>query len=111
MIRLDAVVTQFPDLDPVELERWVAQRWVQPERAPDAVWLFAEIDVARVRLIYDLRRRLDTSEDTITLVLSLLDQLYELRGALKALTRAVDAQPASVREAIRAAVLEERDAA
>jgi chaperone modulatory protein CbpM len=111
MMRLDAVATLFPDLGTVELEAWVARRWVQPEPDLDAVWIFAEIDVARVRLIYDLQRQLDTPEDTITLVLSLLDQLYELRGALKSVTRAVAAQPEGVQQAIRAAVVEDRDAA
>lgn len=111
MMRIDAVATMFPDLDVVELEAWVARRWVQPERDAEAVWIFAEIDVARVRLIYDLQRQIDTADDTITMVLSLLDQVYELRGALKALTRAVAAQPEPVQQAIRAAVIEDRDAA
>lgn len=111
MMRLEAVATLFPGLEVVELEAWVARRWVQPEADADAVWIFAEIDVARVRLIYDLQRQLDTPEDTITVVLSLLDQLYELRGALKTLTRAVATQPEPVREAIRAALVGDRDAA
>lgn len=105
MTGLDAVVTMFPDLGVAELEAWVARRWVEPEQGADRAWIFGEIDVARVRLIYDLRRDLDTPEETITLVLSLLDQVYELRGALKTLNRAIALQPEAVQHAVRNAVL------
>ncbi len=54
-----------------------------------------------MRLIHDLRRGMDVGEDTIPLVLSLLDQVYELRAQLKALLRAVDAQPEEMRLAIQ----------
>ncbi len=108
MMRLDAVMTLFPDLDASELEIWVAQRWVRPSRGSDEVWLFGDIDVARVRLIYDLRRGLDTPEETISLVLSLLDQVYELRGALKDVSQAIALQPADVQRAVHAAVFQRR---
>lgn len=104
MMQLDAVATLFPDLDVRELENWVAHRWVQPSQGIDEVWIFGDIDVARVRLIYELRHDLDTPEDMIPLVLSLLDQVYELRGALKALTQAIASQPPDVQHAVRAAV-------
>ncbi len=40
----------------------------------------------------------------IPVVLSLLDQVYELRSRLKAMTKAIDAQPPAVRDAILAAL-------
>ena len=55
-----------------------------------------------MRLIHDLRHGMDIGEDTIPLVLSLLDQVYELRAQLQSVLRAVEAQPADVREAMRA---------
>ena len=105
MMQLDAVVTLFPDLDPAELTVWIEQRWVQPERAEGERWIFHEIDVARVRLIYDLRREMDTPEETMPLVLFLLDQVYELRCTLKAMTRAIESQPAEVRAAVLGAIV------
>jgi len=54
--------------------------------------MFHEIDVARVRLIYDLRRGLDVGEELMPLVLSLLDQLYEMRRTLKSLSRVIETQ-------------------
>jgi chaperone modulatory protein CbpM len=104
MMRFDAVVTLFPDLAPAELTLWIEQRWVQPERAEGESWLFHEIDVARVRLIHDLRRELDTPEETVPLLLALLDQVYELRCSLKAMTRAIENQPAEVKAAILGAL-------
>jgi chaperone modulatory protein CbpM len=82
-MRLESVLLLFGDLRRDELAGWVARRWVRAE--PDGEdFVFEDIDVARVRLIHDLRRAMDVAEDTVPLVLSLLDQVYELRAALAA---------------------------
>ena len=104
MMRFDAIVALFPDLDSVELSDWIEHRWIQPEPAEGGGWVFHEIDVARVRLIYDLRRELEIAEETVPLVLSLLDQVYELRCTLKAMTRALGTQPPAVQAAVLAAL-------
>jgi chaperone modulatory protein CbpM len=109
MMPLDAVIALFPDLEAAELGGWIEQRWVQPERAASDAWVFYEIDVARVRLIYDLRRQLDTPVETIPLVLSLLDQVYELRRKLKVMTRALESQPPDVQAAILEALRADAD--
>lgn len=96
MMDLYAVTALFADLPDVELISWVERGWVVPETA-DTAMVFHEIDVARVRLIHDLRRDLDIDEDTMPVVLSLLDQVYELRGTLKSLLRALESQPPDVR--------------
>ncbi len=103
MIRLESVVAMFPDLGAAEVQRWIDCRWVQPE-PEDNGWLFHDIDVARVRLIYDIRYELAIEEDAVPLVLSLIDQVYELRMALRAVEGAVAQQPQGVQEAIRAAL-------
>ena len=103
MMRLTAVVALFPDLRETELLAWVERGWVRPEGdQPD--WVFQEIDVARVRLIRDFRHAMAVSEETMPLVLSLLDQLYALRGQMRAVARAVETQPEPVRTAILAAL-------
>jgi chaperone modulatory protein CbpM len=43
---------------------------------------------------------MDVGEDAIPLVLSLLDQVYELRSTLKTVLRILEAQPADVRTAV-----------
>jgi chaperone modulatory protein CbpM len=103
MMRITAVVALFTDLGEAELTGWIERGWVRPESA-DNGWTFQEIDVARVRLIHDLRHRMALEEETIPLILSLLDQVYELRGQLRAVLRAVERQPEAVRQAILAAL-------
>jgi chaperone modulatory protein CbpM len=92
---LHAVIALFADLQDVELTTWVDRGWVVPESA-DTGLVFHEIDVARVRLIHDLRRDLDIGEDAMPVVLSLLDQVYELRGTLKSLLLALQSEPPNV---------------
>ena len=112
MMRLEGVITLFPDLDQTELVSWVERHWVQPDTSAtgeEEVWIFTEIDVARVRLIYDLRRDLDIAEEMVPLMLSLLDQVYDLRCTLKSMSRAIAAQPPELQAAIRAAMTERED--
>jgi len=102
-MRFTAVIALFPDLREAELLTWVERGWVRPEGTePD--WTFQEIDIARVRLIHDFRHTMDVREETIPLVLSLLDQVYALRGQMRAIARAVEGQPEAVRAAILAAI-------
>ncbi len=100
-MRLTAVVAQFTDqgLGEPELVAWIERGWVRPERV-DADPVFHDIDIARIRLIQDLRTSMRIDDETIPLVLSLLDQVYDLRAGLRAVLRAVDAQPEPVRKAI-----------
>lgn len=100
MMQITAVAALFSDLPVIELTGWVERGWVRPEPVGSG-WVFHDIDVARVHLIYDLRRDMDVAEETMPLVLSLLDQMYEMRGRLRAVLQAVEAQPADVRQAIQ----------
>jgi chaperone modulatory protein CbpM len=101
MMQFTSVTALFVDLPAQELTGWIERGWVRPETG-EAGWVFQEVDVARVRLIHDLRRGMDVGEDTMSLVLSLLDQVYELRGQLKAVLRAVGAQSPELRDVIQA---------
>ena len=72
-----------------ELERWVELSWVVPEGRPGQYW-FREIDVARARLILELRHELGVDEQTLPVVLSLLDQLYRTRRQMMVLRDVVE---------------------
>jgi chaperone modulatory protein CbpM len=98
MLTFESVVRTV-SIEPRDLDRWIAERWVRPEGSAGA-WLFREVDVARIHLILELRRDLAIDDEHLPLVLRLLDQVYDLRRRLKALTTAVEAQPAEVRDAI-----------
>jgi chaperone modulatory protein CbpM len=103
MKTLSEVVVLVGRVDRVELHRWVELGWIVPERAGGegrAELAFSEIDIARVRLICDLRHDLAVEEETMPLVLSLLDQLYSMRRQMKALTGALRQQPDEVQRAV-----------
>lgn len=103
MISFEELLDRFVGLDRHELSRWVENRWVLPERR-DKTWIFHEIDVARVELIIEVRRELAINDEALSLVLGLLDQVYNLRRQLGRLSDALAAQPAETQAAIRRAL-------
>lgn len=102
MIDLDRLCAAL-GTQPAEVRYWVEAGWVQPAGTAEA-YLFGDADVARVRLIGELKYELRIEEDTLPLVLSLLDQIYGLRRQLSSLAGAVSQQPEEVRAAIAAAM-------
>jgi chaperone modulatory protein CbpM len=101
MIGFKAVIERVSGIDEVELRRWIDENWVRPAAAGES-WIFEEVDVARIRLIYELRHELAIEEESLPVVLHLLDQVYELRRHLRAVRDALEEQPQSVRDAVRA---------
>ena len=84
MITLDTLCARFTSLNPDDLRRWIAEGHVRTDRAADDL-VFTEIDVERVRLILELRDLMQVNEEALPIVLSLLDQIYELRRRMRAL--------------------------
>ena len=78
MLREDEVVERIPDLIPARLHRWIRLGWVRPQRL-EGLPVYQEVDVARVRLLRDLESGAELDEDTVVLILSLLDQVHGLR--------------------------------
>ena len=97
------VVARIERLSLRELRLWVREGWVRPaqgERGP----VFDEIDVARLRLLCDLRKDMALPTDALPTVLSLIDELHRTRRDLRRLSEALDEQPAEVRRAVVASV-------
>ncbi|EKN00268.1 hypothetical protein MXAZACID_06291 [Acidocella sp. MX-AZ02] len=86
-------------LDEAELGGWIEAAWVRARGAQGA-WQFEAVDVARIRLIQTLRHDLEIGEAAMPVVLSLLDQLYELRRNAAKLNAALASLPPEAREAI-----------
>ena len=99
MIGEKELVEMIGRLEAEALQRWIDLGWVLPQRVGDSV-RFDESDVARVRLIYELHYELRIEEDSMSVVLSLMDQLYGVRRSLRTLLSAVEAQPEEVRARI-----------
>lgn len=94
MIAFDSL--HIAGLDEVELGRWIEASWVHA-RGVKGAWQFEEVDVARIRLIHTLRHELEIGEPAMPVVLSLLDQLYELRRNAARLNAALAALPPEAR--------------
>ena len=103
MTGFDELVRRFAGLDAAELARWVENRWVLPESEGEA-FLFREVDIARVELILEIRREYAVDDDSLALVLGLLDQVYSLRRQMRRLCDALECQTPEVQDAIRRAL-------
>jgi chaperone modulatory protein CbpM len=88
MISIEILIAQNSGLDRQDLERWILNDWVRPGRQ-SGVFVFQEIDVARVKLIRELRQDMDIDEEALPVILSLVDQLYEMRRRYHALGDAI----------------------
>jgi chaperone modulatory protein CbpM len=98
-VRFDDILITL-DIGASELNAWIEQHWVLPvEESGD--FYFDEADVARVKLIAELRNDLGVNEDAIPVVLRLLDQVYSLRRALADLNEAIQELPESAQDQLR----------
>jgi chaperone modulatory protein CbpM len=68
------------------LEFWVDQRWLIPDHS-SAEMTFSDADVARARLIHDLKADFGVNDEGVDVILHLVDQLHGLRGAFEQLHR------------------------
>lgn len=103
MIVFEELIGRFAGLEARELARWVENRWVLPERRQNT-WIFHDVDVARVELILEIRNEFAIDDDALALMLSLLDQVYDLRRQLGRLCEALASQPPEIQAAIRRAL-------
>ncbi len=99
MITIEMLPQRVPGVRLADVTRWVELAWVRPDGGPGA-WMFRDIDVARVRLIVELRDELSLDEEALPTVLSLMDQLYEARRHMRAIRHALGAAPTDVRDAV-----------
>jgi chaperone modulatory protein CbpM len=100
MIALDALLRQIRGLQAAELEEWIEARWVLPERVASG-YVFHDVDVARVHLIVELRHELLVDVEAMPVILGLLDQVYALRGRLRAYKAAIESLPPDIQALLR----------
>jgi len=108
MMRVDNLVERIAALQRSDLEDWIRDELVAPGRDAESL-LFTETEFARVRLICTLRYELEIDADTLPVVLSLIDQLYDTRQRLRSLTAAVATQDKPIQAAIIAAIEKDRE--
>ena len=98
-----AVVARVRRLSLRELRLWVREGWVRPALGAGGP-VFDDLDVARVRLLCDLKKDMSLPGEALPVVLTLIDRLYQTRRDLAALADAVARQPAEVRQGVVALV-------
>lgn len=94
-ISFEQVVAEV-EISQGDLRRWITERWVLPIEQ-DGGFQFDEVDLARVRLIAELRDDLAVNDEAVPVILQLLDQVYELRRRLSELQQAIERLPEGAR--------------
>jgi chaperone modulatory protein CbpM len=107
MISEAELVASVDRIELTVLRRWVDLGWIVPEEREEGL-AFDEQDVARVELICDLVFDIAIDEESMPVVLSLIDQLHETRRVLKAMASAIEKQPEEVRRQIEAEISAQR---
>ena len=75
-------------LDRETLEVWIEEEWLVPIGiATDLT--FSEADLARAKLIRDLKQDLGVNDEGVGVILNLLDQVHGLRRALAEMLQTV----------------------
>ena len=103
MTTLDDLLRLHGSLTAAHVERWVTRGLLRPTGGADS-WTFETIDVARTHLLAELTGDLGLDDETVEMVIDLVDQVHTLRGQLDLIGRAIAEQPAATREAIAAAL-------
>jgi len=100
MIRESQLYARFSCLDRQVLLAWVEEGVVEPRSDNDEL-VFDPADEARVALACDLHYRMGLDHASLPIILSLIDQLHDVRHHLRTITRAVAEQPDEIRDLIR----------
>jgi chaperone modulatory protein CbpM len=82
-----------------ELEHCIEENWILPEREGETL-AFDDIDLARLRLIAELRHDLAVNDEAVPLVLHLIDQLHLMQNCLDAVGQALQELPQEHRSSI-----------
>lgn len=99
MITEQDILIEIESLTAVQLHIWISEDWIRPAQS-DSQPVFNEADVARVRLLDMLHNQLDIDSEAIPVILSLLDQVHDLREQMRIICAAIEAQPNDIRNEI-----------
>lgn len=100
MIGLRELLDRIAALEAEVLDRWIELGWIVPTRSQDGP-TFDDAEVARVQLVCDLVYDLEIDEESLPVILSLLDQLHDARRLLRTLSIVIHELPDDAREQFR----------
>lgn len=96
MINEREVLSRIKSVTAVQLRIWVSEEWVRPMRS-GAVVVFNDADIARIRLLDMLDNELELGSEAIPIILSLIDQVHDLREQTRIISKAIENQPDDIR--------------
>lgn len=80
------------EVDAGTVQVWIEEGWLLPQR-DQAGFAFSELDMARARLIRDLKDGIGVNDEGIGIVLNLIDQVHGLRSVLREVLHAGSGGP------------------
>lgn len=86
-----------------DLRVWVSEDWVRPAQS-EGVAHFSDADIARIRLINTLLHEFEVGWEAVPIILSLIDQIHDLRGAMRRVSAAIEMSPENMRATLRALI-------
>jgi len=96
MIDQKEILLRIKGVSAIQLDLWVCEHWVRPAHSGDD-FVFNEADIARVHLLHTLNNELEVGTEAIPIILSLIDQLHEMRAQMHTISSAIEDQPEDVR--------------
>jgi chaperone modulatory protein CbpM len=72
-------------IDHVRLQAWIEAGWLRPDQDAADWRQLSDADMARAQLICDLQDDLGVNDEGVEVILDLLDQIYGMRQAMRAL--------------------------
>lgn len=100
MISSQELLDRIAALEAEVLDRWIKLGWIVPTRSLNGP-TFDDAEAARVQLVCELVYDLEIDEDSLPVILSLLDQLHDARRLLRTLSVAINELPQDTRNQIR----------
>jgi chaperone modulatory protein CbpM len=77
---------QLTRLDHATLRIWIAEAWLAPSETAGEV-VFSDLDLARARLILDLKQDMGVNDEGVGVILHLVDQMHGLRRVMSDLLK------------------------
>lgn len=105
MLNEREVLSKIASVSVFQLRIWVSEEWVRPaRRGEDPV--YNEADIARIRLVDLLHNQMQVNEEAIPIILSLIDQMHDLKEQMRLIASAISDQPDGVQRKILEAIRE-----
>lgn len=99
MLKEQEVLSVIASVSDVQLRVWVSKDWVRPAQ-DGSTPVFNEADVARVRLLDTLINQLEIDHEATPIILSLIDQIHDMRAQMRRVSEVIEEQPDDIRRTI-----------